>query len=273
MKTIELFVKIKVDHLKSIIERFITILCFEPQNMDVYYNEFKKMKYKIPYSANVMNALSVSELDGGITGLTLYPPKTADFNNTMDFRIHIYDTSFENGQVRCSFEWTAMHEVRNNYINGILNLVIQEGIELIYLLAYDYLDANHEMERYNGLRKSSNPITDEDVWGRRELENRTNFSFVAAPIMYYGKEYYSIVPQKALLSVSNSQVISIMGHEIISIKLFDINEPPSKHREMQKAYWISTSLERCIMEYRKKQSFSAFEYFKQRAEKWQMRKR
>ena len=44
MKTIELFVKIKVDHLKSIIERFITILCFEPQNMDVYYNEFKKMK-------------------------------------------------------------------------------------------------------------------------------------------------------------------------------------------------------------------------------------
>lgn len=61
-----------------------------------------------------------------------------------------------------------------------------------------------------------------------------DFPFIAAPVMFLGKDYFSIIPKKELLKVPNSQDITIREQEIISIKLFGLYENPNLHRNSQK---------------------------------------
>ena len=73
--------------------------------------------------------------------------------------------------------------------------------------------------------------------------------FIAAPVMFFGKEYFSIIPKEILLKVPNSQEFIINGQNVISIKLFDLYENPNLHRDSQKRYWKTTSLSLRIKKY------------------------
>ena len=76
--------------------------------------------------------------------------------------------------------------------------------------------------------------------------------FIAAPVMFFGKEYFSIIPKEILLKVPNSQEFIINGQDVISIKLFDLYENPNLHRDSQKKYWKITSLSKRIEKYKEK---------------------
>ncbi len=52
--------------------------------------------------------------------------------------------------------------------------------------------------------------------------------------MFFGKEYFSIIPKEILLKVPNSQEIAIKEQELIAIKLFELYDNPNRHREFQK---------------------------------------
>lgn len=58
--------------------------------------------------------------------------------------------------------------------------------------------------------------------------------FIAAPVMFYGKEYFRIIPKDILLKIPNSQEITIKGQDIVAIKLFGLYENPDLHRDSQK---------------------------------------
>lgn len=60
------------------------------------------------------------------------------------------------------------------------------------------------------------------------------YAFIAAPVMFFGKEYFSIIPKEILLKVPNSQEFIINWQDVISIKLFDLYENPNLHRDSQK---------------------------------------
>lgn len=76
--------------------------------------------------------------------------------------------------------------------------------------------------------------------------------FIAAPVMFFGKEYFSIIPKEILLKVPNSQEFIINRQDVISIKLFDLYENPNLHRDSQKKYWKITSLSKRIEKYKEK---------------------
>ena len=103
-------------------------------------------------------------------------------------------------------------------------------------------------------------------WGKMVMIK--DLPFIAAPVMFFGKDYFSIIPKKELLKVPNSQDITIKEQEIISIKLFGLYENPNLHRNSQKKYWKVTSLSQRIKKY-KEQTFSidAISQYKKRYEK------
>lgn len=73
--------------------------------------------------------------------------------------------------------------------------------------------------------------------------------FIAAPVMFYGKEYFRIIPKDILLKIPNSQEITIRNQDIVAIKLFGLYENPNLHRDSQKRYWKTTSLSLRIKKY------------------------
>ena len=84
-------------------------------------------------------------------------------------------------------------------------------------------------------------------WGKLVMVK--SMPFIAAPVMFFGKEYFSIIPKEILLKVPNSQEFIINEQDVISIKLYDLYENPNLHRDSQKKYWKITSLSLRIKKY------------------------
>lgn len=87
-------------------------------------------------------------------------------------------------------------------------------------------------------------------WGKLVMVE--SMPFIAAPVMFFGKEYFSIIPKEILLKVPNSKEFIINGQDVISIKLFDLYENPNLHRDSHKKYWKITSLSKRIEKYKEK---------------------
>ncbi|MCB6902481.1 hypothetical protein [Hoylesella buccalis] len=69
----ELIIKIEAQRIVDLLSNGITLLDFEPVRMDLYFNEFKQPRDFIQYNREyILNNLSISEVDGGITTLSLY---------------------------------------------------------------------------------------------------------------------------------------------------------------------------------------------------------
>ena len=262
MITATFCVFLKLNSLSVFFDRMINSLNFTPYKMDVYCNEFSSPRYFVKYNPQLPHLLSKAEVDGGITSFSLYDSKYSNERVTPFFRAKILDTTFSNGQVVCILEWVSYPTLYFNPDVQFLNNYLCDDVKLMFLFAYNQLDIRAG-EQSNYLKRLLNPRL---RWGKRVMIK--DLPFIAAPVMFFGKDYFSIIPKEILLKVPNSQDVAIRGQEVISIKLFGLYENPNLHRKSQKKYWKVTSLSQRIKKY-KEQIFSvdAISQYKIRYEK------
>lgn len=244
MITVTFCIRLKTNCLCDFFGRIINSLNFTPSKMDVFYNEFSTPQFFIKYNPQLPDLLSLAEVDGGITSFSLYDNKYSNENVTPFFRAKILDTTFSNEQVACILEWVSYPTLYFNPDTNFLSKYLCDEVKIVFLFAYDQLDAKTEKEKTNYLKTLLNP---QSKWRKKVMVN--SMPFIAAPVMFFGKEYFSIIPKEILLKVPNSQEIAIKEQELIAIKLFELYDNPNRHREFQKKYWKVTSLSRRIKEY------------------------
>lgn len=242
MITVTFCISLRINFLSVFFERIINSLDFTPNKMDIYYNEFSTPKFFIKYNPKLLQLLSLAEVDGGITSFNLYDNKYSNENVTPFFRAKILDTTFSNNQVICILEWVSYSTLYFNPDIHFLNKYLCNEVKIVFLFAYNQLDVR--TGKTNFLKKILNY---ESRWGKRVMVN--SMPFIAAPVMFYGKEYFRIISKDILLKIPNSQEITIKNQDIVAIKLFGLYENPNLHRDSQKRYWKTTSLSLRIKKY------------------------
>lgn len=246
MITVTFCMRLKTEILSVFFDNIIKSLDFKPDKMDIYYNEFSTPKFFIKYNSNLLNALSLSELDGGVTSFSLYDNRYTNERITPFFRVKILDTTFSNKQVVCLFEWVSYSKLYFDLDVLFLSNYLSDEAKIIFLIAYNQLDGIAGIEKQNYFKRI---FSSQAKWGKRIFVN--SIPFIAAPVMFFGNEYYSIIPKDVLLKVPNSQELIVKGQEVIAIRLFDLYDNPNLHRNTQKKYWQITSLLQRIKKYEK----------------------
>lgn len=246
MITVTFCMRLKTEILSVFFDNIIKSLDFKPDKMDIYYNEFSTPKSFIKYNSNLLNALSLSELDGGVTSFSLYDNRYTNERITPFFRVKILDTTFSNKQVVCLFEWVSYSKLYFDLDVLFLSNYLSDEARIIFLIAYNQLDGIAGIEKQNYFKRI---FSSQAKWGKRIFVN--SIPFIAAPVMFFGNEYYSIIPKDVLLKVPNSQELIVKGQEVIAIRLFDLYDNPNLHRNTQKKYWQITSLSQRIKKYEK----------------------
>lgn len=246
MITVTFCMRLKTKILSVFFDNIIKSLDFKPDKMDIYYNEFSTPKFFIKYNSNLLNALSLSELDGGVTSFSLYDNRYTNERITPFFRVKILDTTFSNKQVVCLFEWVSYSKLYFDLDVLFLSNYLSDEAKIIFLIAYNQLDGIAGIEKQNYFKRI---FSSQAKWGKRIFVN--SIPFIAAPVMFFGNEYYSIIPKDVLLKVPNSQELIVKGQEVIAIRLFDLYDNPNLHRNTQKKYWQITSLSQRIKKYEK----------------------
>lgn len=212
--------------------------------MDIFYNEFSTPKFFIKYNPKLLQLLSLAEVDGGITSFNLYDNKYSNENVTPFFRAKILDTTFSNNQVICILEWVSYPTLYFSPNIHFLSSYLCDEAKIVFLFAYDQFDVRYKSEKTNYIKSLLSPQL---RWGKLVMVK--SMPFIAAPVMFFGKEYFSIIPKEILLKVPNSQEFIINEQDVISIKLYDLYENPNLHRDSQKKYWKITSLSLRIKKY------------------------
>ena len=188
MITVTFCILLKVNSLSIFFDRMISSLNFTPNKMDVYYNEFFTQKFLVKYNPQLPHLLSKAEVDGGITSFSLYDSKYSNERVTPFFRAKILDTTFSNEQVVCVLEWVSYPTLYFNPDTHFLNNCLCDDVKLIFLFAYNQLDIRTAVQT-NYLKKLLNPRL---RWGKMVMIK--DLPFIAAPVMFFGKDYFSIIP-------------------------------------------------------------------------------
>lgn len=268
MITVTFCMRLKTEILSVFFDNIIKSLDFKPDKMDIYYNEFSTPKAFIKYNPNLLNVLSLSELDGGVTSFSLYDNRYTNERITPFFRVKILDTTFSNKQVVCLFEWVSYSKLYFNLDVLFLSNYLSDEAKIIFLIAYNQLDGIAGIEKQNYFKRI---FSSQAKWGKRIIIN--SIPFIAAPVMFFGNEYYSIIPKDVLLKVPSSQELIVGGQEVVAIRLFDLYDNPNLHRNTQKKYWKTTSLSQRIKKYEKEVfSVGAVMQYKNRYQKIRVQK-
>lgn len=244
MITVTFCISLRINFLSVFFERIINSLDFTPNKMDIYYNEFSTPKFFIKYNPKLLQLLSLAEVDGGITSFNLYDNKYSNENVIPFFRAKILDTTFSNNQVICILEWVSYPTLYFTPNIHFLSSYLCDEAKIVFLFAYDQFDVRYKSEKTNYIKSLLSPQL---RW--RKLVMVKSMPFIAAPVMFFGKEYFSIIPKAILLKVPNSQEFIIKNQDIVAIKLFGLYENPNLHRDSQKRYWKTTSLSLRIKKY------------------------
>ena len=156
MVTVTFCIRLKTEILSIYFDGIIKSLDFKPYKMDIYYNEFSTPKSFIKYNSNLLNILSLSELDGGVTSFSLYDNRYSNEKVTPFFRAKILDTTFSNKQVVCLFEWVSYPKLYFNLDVSFLCNNLSDDAKIIFLIAYNQLDGIAEIETQNYFKKIFN---------------------------------------------------------------------------------------------------------------------
>lgn len=141
MITVTFCIRLKKNCLCDFFGRIINSLNFTPSKMDVFYNEFSTPQFFIKYNPQLPDLLSLAEVDGGITSFSLYDNKYSNENVTPFFRAKILDTTFSNEQVACILEWVSYPTLYFNPDTNFLSKYLCDEVKIVFLFAYDQLDA------------------------------------------------------------------------------------------------------------------------------------
>lgn len=265
MYTCEIYLKIELDFMSKIISNVIGLMDFEPNKMFVFYNEFKKPKNLIHYHKDyIIDNLSKSELDGGITSFSLYDVNYTNEKTTPFFRFKLSDSTLGDELVSCTFQWIAYQNldwlIRNEFI---LNKLLQKGVKLVYLVAYNQLDVAQETRESKEDIGFGAKLFNIKNWGREEIVN--GVTFIAAPLMYFGCEYNKVCSIDELKNYKKANTIKINDSEIIKIEIFPLYVDAEEYRKEQKDYWKTLNLEKKIKSYKEVTKIDFTEFLKRRS--------
>lgn len=271
----ELIIKVSIQRLSDLLSGVIELLDFEPIKMHISYNEFKNPKFYIQYDKDyILNNLSKSEVDGGITSFSLYDQSHTDENTNPFFRFSLSDATLNEELVKCNFKWIAYKKL-DWLINDefILKRLLQEDVELVYLITSNQHDV-YAQTRAHESEKNSNFISkllSKKNWGRREIVN--GIAFIAAPLMYFGKAYDEVISIKYLQAYEKARKININSKEIIKIEIYPLYSNPKEYRNEQKDYWKMMNLSKKIEDYEKLKKRDFTEYLKRRSSLYDLKKK
>lgn len=265
MHTCELFLKIRLDLIPELLSNSISLLDFKPSKMDVFYNEFKKSKDFIEYNREyILNNLSKSEIDDGITRVSFYDGKYTRENTTPFFRFGISDTTFNEELVSCTFEWVAYQDLdwllKDEFI---LKNLLKENIDLVYLLAYNQNDAYLETTEDKKNTGLSSKLFGKKNRGRKVTVN--GLTFIAAPLMYFGKAYNKVISMDNLKTDEKAITLKINGSEIIKVEIFPLYSNAKEYRKEQENYWKKLNLSKQIERYKEETTIDFTEFLKKRS--------
>ncbi len=261
----ELVTRVNVQGLPKLLSSVIGLLDFEPSKMDVYYNEFKQSKDFIHYSEKyILNNLSKSEVDGGITSFSLYDKHYTYEDATPFFRFKLSDSTLNEELVNYTFEWVAYQNldwlIKDDFI---LKYLVQEGVELVYLIAYNQNDVYRETQDAKENIGLSSKLFRTKNWGRKEIVN--GITFIAAPLMYFGSAYDKVISIDDLKNYKKAVAIKINDSEIIKIEIFPLYEKTKEYRKEQEYYWKKLNLEKQIKNYREATKIDFTDFLRRRS--------
>ncbi len=261
----ELCLKANIQELPKLLSSVIGMLDFAPSKMDVFSNEFKKPKHSVPYNKEyILNNFSKSELDGGFISFSLYDRSYSYKNTSSFFRFKLFDSTLGKESVIFTFEWIAYKDL--NWLikdEFVLNKLLQKGVELAYLIANNQNDAHIETQEAKENTRMITKLFWKKNWGRKEIVN--GFTFIAAPLMYFGSAYDKVVSISDLEAYQKARTIKINGAKIIKIEIYPLYSNPKEYRKEQKNYWKELNLSKRIENYREVTKIDFTQFLKRRS--------
>lgn len=258
----------------AFILKALKVLGFQPKYMNISFNEFEKSLDDIAFEEEFLFTL-LKRKPNTITILNqLYDEDNMENYSWFRFSLSI-DTAFT--LKTCSLEWS------NSSLNFLLSSkefkTFLDVENLIYCYCYDQLDCMDQSDtskvnpEFNSPWKFGEHSRDfiltnaKDIsehWGR--YVSTRGITFMAAPIMYFGKEFYKIIPKEELIKFKSASLIDHSTFEIVYIVLFDLYDIPSKkgNRISQKEFWKFFDLQKKIAQYEKTHPIDFVKWLKER---------
>lgn len=253
----------------------LKVLGFEPKYMSIFFDEFEKPLDDIVYDEEYFFEL-LKRRPGTITIKSqLYDEDKRETNNWFRFKLHLdrpYDSDL------FSFEWSNTN--LKFLVESDKFSIFLSSKNLIYCYCYDQYDCmNQSNERVDNFIENypnqsykiiknfmeADAIDISEHWGR--YINTLEMTFMAAPLMWFGEQYFKIISKEALLKFKGASIINYPFFSLVHIKLFEFYDDPSKaeNRERQKAFWKTFDLQKKAEQYEKDRPFDFFAWYKERA--------
>lgn len=268
--------KFNGDEFSGLFENALNALGFEPIYMDIIFDEFSSSLDDIQYDSDYLRRLLKKNPSTVMLKNKMYDADTGTTDYYW-FRLKlILDTPYK--EQFCSFEWsnTSLDFILNdNFLNQFLDYK-----NLIYCYCYDQYDCmnqsntsviNPHFETSWEPGETSRDLILNDTndisqhWGRyiKSLE----FTFMAAPLMWFGEEYFKIISKEALLKFKDASIINYPSFSLVHIKLFELYDDPAKtdNRQKQKDFWETFGLIKKAKQYEKDRPFDFIAWYKERA--------
>jgi hypothetical protein len=261
----------------------LDVLGFTPNYMSIFFNEFEKSLDDITYDKDYLLKCIKNKPHFHVTlNQQLYSVDNREINNWFKFIVNA-DSPF--GLNTCSLEWS------NTQLDFLLNeKIIKSFLEnpnFIYCYCYNQYDVsnqsneqvdsfieNYPNQPYKIVKNFMGDIVIDisQHWGR--FIATRGITFMAAPLMWFGGEYFKIIPKESLLKFPGASLVNYPSLDLVHIKLFDLYDDPSKkeNREKQKLFWKTFDLQKRIEQYEKDRPIDFIAWYKEKAAKKKKKK-
>jgi len=176
---------------------------------------------------------------------------------------HTYDEDLDN-------PWYRIGDMEGKFIslkwsNTNLDFLLFKNIEMF--LNMDEFVAGYAFEN-------------NDVWDQTKKAKEKNESdptlypgqslyvcgmeFMAAPLMWFGKVFFSIIPKNKLLEFEDAHINEKVTPDTVEIRLFDIYQSPAKldNRDNQKRFWSFFNLRQIALKFEEDNAIDAAQSLK-----------
>jgi hypothetical protein len=229
----DILYKYDKDEIVKLLTTAITSLGFEPHYMSVYFTDMKTSLDDISFDCDRLFNLLKGKSGTVTINHQLYDEEKGETNNWFRLKL-VVNSPF--GLDTCSFEWS------NTNLNFLLNgNKIKDSLttpKMIYAYCYDQDDNMNQSDEDMGDISNN--------WGR--YVDAKGFIFMAAPLMWFGDEYFKIISKDELLKFDDASLISYSYFDLVHVKLFELYDDPEKpeNRAKQESFWKSFDLQNRI---------------------------
>lgn len=271
----DILYKYNEEEIITLFKKSLGLTGFESKYMSILFDEFEP-----PIDEVVFNEKYLLELFKRKPSTITIMSELKNNENKEDYYWFKFGLSIDSpfGLDTCTLTWSNSNLnflIGNELFNTFLN-----SSNLIYCYCYDQFDAfeqsnksminpdfekpweSHERSREFIL---DNAIDTSDHWGR--YISTCGMMFMAAPVMWFGEEYFKIISKASLKHFKGASLINHYSFDLIYIKLFELYDDPSRieNREKQKSFWKTFDLEKKVEHYEKDRPIDFVKWYKERA--------